>query len=217
MRRRTFLTAAAGAAGLALAGRMRGTVPARAAQAADQKTLIMAPNFVIRSLDPGHTLEPDVKWSFDRVINLKSNPAFFLANVDEVLAPAPETVVIRLKQPQPSIIPILSNGALGIMDSTLVATQGGDASPDAKTKDQAEAWLQSHSAGSGPFMIQSYTPTQELVLARNPSHWRGPATLDRVVLRRVPEASTQALQLARSDLDIGLSLGQANLPLLRRV
>ena len=44
-----------------------------------------------------------------------------------------------------------------------------------------------------------------------------PAKLDRVVLRRVPEASTQALQLARSDLDIGLSLGQANLPLLRRV
>jgi len=277
MRRRTFLTAAAGAAGLALAGRMRGAVPARAAPAADQKTLIMAPNFVIRSLDPGHTLEPDgemvthacydalvtfegadlstpkphlatswkvsdggrlytfalrpnvrfasgnpvtsadVKWSFDRVINLKSNPAFFLANVDEVLAPAPETVVVRLKQPQPSIIPILSNGALGVMDSKLVATQGGDASPDAKTKDQAEAWLQSHSAGSGPFMIQSYTPTQELVLARNPSHWRGPATLDRVVLRRVPEASTQALQLARSDLDIGLSLGQANLPLLRRV
>jgi hypothetical protein len=54
MRRRTFLTAAAGAAGLALAGRMRGAVPARAAPAADQKTLIMAPNFVIRSLDPGH-------------------------------------------------------------------------------------------------------------------------------------------------------------------
>ena len=58
MRRRTFLIAASGAAGLALAGRLRAT-PARAAPAADQKTLIMAPNFVIRSLDPGHTLEPD--------------------------------------------------------------------------------------------------------------------------------------------------------------
>src|SRR5437879_6006473 len=144
MRRRTFLIAASGAAGLALAGRLRAT-PARAAPAADQKTLIMAPNFVIRGLDPGHTLEPD--------------------------------------------------GEMGILAATLAPRQRGDASPDAKTKDQAEAWLQSHSAGSGPFMIQSYTPTQELVLARNPTHWRGPARLDRVVLRRVPEASTQALQL----------------------
>jgi len=277
MRRRTFLKAAGGAAGLVLAGRRSAATFVRAATAADQTTLIMAPNFVIRSLDPGHTLEPDgemvthacydalvtfdgadlstpkphlatswtvsdggrvytftlrpnvqfasgnpltsadVKWSFDRVIHLQSNPAFFLANVDDVQVPDPQTVVLRLKQPQPSIIPILSNGALGVMDSRLVADQGGDASPDAKTKDQAEAWLQSHSAGSGPFMIQSYTPTEELQLVRNPRHWRPPAQMDRIVLRRVPEASTQALQLARGDIDLALGLGQATLETLRRV
>ncbi|HYM69874.1 MAG TPA: ABC transporter substrate-binding protein, partial [bacterium] len=276
--RRTALKAAGGAAGFALAGGLRRDGRARAAAPANQATtLIMAPNFVIRSLDPGHTLEPDgemvthacydalvtfdgadlstpkphlaaswkvsgggrlytftlrqgvrfasgnpltsadVKWSFDRVMNLQSNPAFFLGNVDEVQAPDPQTVVLRLKTPQPSILPILSNGALGVMDTKLVTTQGGDASPDAKTKDHAEAWLQSHSAGSGPFMIQSYTPTQELVLARNPNHWRAPAKMDRIVLRNIPEPSTEALQLERGDLDLGVSLGQENLATLRRV
>jgi peptide/nickel transport system substrate-binding protein len=275
--RRTLLKGAGGAAGLAVAGRFGRDRAAVAATAPTPNTLIMAPNFVIRSLDPGHTLEPDgemvthacydalvtfdgadlstpkphvatswkvsgggrlytftlrqgirfasgnpltsadVKWSFDRVINLQSNPAFFLANVDEVQAPDPQTIVLRLKAPQPSILPILSNGALGIMDSKLVTSQGGDASVDAKTKDHAEMWLQSHSAGSGAFMIQSYTPTQELVLARNPNHWRAAAKMDRIVLRSVPEASTQALQLERGDLDLAMSLGQENLGTLRRV
>ncbi|HLJ61746.1 MAG TPA: ABC transporter substrate-binding protein [bacterium] len=275
--RRTLLKGTGGAAGLAVAGRLGRDRTAAAATAPTPNTLIMAPNFVIRSLDPGHTLEPDgemvthacydalvtfdgadlstpkphvatswkvsgggrlytftlrqgirfasgnpltsadVKWSFDRVINLQSNPAFFLANVDEVQAPDPQTIVLRLKAPQPSILPILSNGALGIMDSKLVTSQGGDASVDAKTKDHAEAWLQSHSAGSGAFMIQSYTPTQELVLARNPNHWRAPAKMDRIVLRSVPESSTQALQLERGDLDLAMSLGQENLATLRRL
>ncbi len=277
LRRRTLLRAAGAAAGIAVAGRAGTGTTARAAAPSGGTTLIMAPSFVIRSLDPGHTLEPDgemvthacydalitfdgadlstpkphlatswkvsgggrlytftlrpnvrfasgnlltsadVKWSFDRVMNLQSNPAFFLANVEEVQAPDPQTVVLRLRTPQPSIIPILSNGALGILDSKVAMAQGGDAGPDAKTKDHAEAWLQSHSAGSGPFMIQSYTPTQELVLVRNPNHWRAPAQMERVILRHVPEASTQALQLERGDLDVAMSLGQENLGVLRRV
>jgi peptide/nickel transport system substrate-binding protein len=277
LRRRTLLRAAGAAAGIAVAGRAGTGTTAHAAAPSGGATLIMAPSFVIRSLDPGHTLEPDgemvthacydalvtfdgadlstpkphlatswkvsgggrlytftlrpnvrfasgnpltsadVKWSFDRVMNLQSNPAFFLANVEEVQAPDPQTVVLRLRTPQPSIIPILSNGALGILDSKVAMTQGGDAGPDAKTKDHAEAWLQSHSAGSGPFMIQSYTPTQELVLVRNPNHWRAPAQMERIILRHVPEASTQALQLERGDLDVAMSLGQENLGVLRRV
>ncbi len=277
LRRRTLLRAAGAAAGIAVVGRAGAGDTAHAAAPSGGATLIMAPSFVIRSLDPGHTLEPDgemvthacydalvtfdgsdlstpkphlatswkvsgggrlytftlrpnvrfasgnpltsadVKWSFDRVMNLQSNPAFFLANVEEVQAPDPQTVVLRLRTPQPSIIPILSNGALGIVDSKVVMAQGGDAGPDAKTKDHAEAWLQSHSAGSGPFMIQSYTPTQELVLVRNPTHWRAPARMERILLRHVPEASTQALQLERGDLDVAMSLGQENLGTLRRV
>jgi len=274
--RRRLITAAGGLAAVAaMAGRLGGVRGARAAAAT--QALIMAPGFVIRSLDPGHTLEPDgemithacydalvtfngadlstprphiatgwkvsaggllytftlrrdvrfasgnpltsadVKWSFDRVINLQSNPAFFLANVDEVQAPDPYTVVLRLHTPQPSIIPILSNGALGIVDSKLVASQGGDSSPDAKTKDHAEAYLNAHSAGSGAFILDSYTPNQEVVLVRNPTHWRTRAAMDRVVLRSIPEAATQALQLERGDLDIALSMGQANLPTLMRV
>ena len=158
----------------------------------------------------------DVKWSFDRILNLKANTFFLLEGVAEVLAPDPRTVVIRTKAPQPSIVPILSHPGLGILDSKLVMEKGGDAGPDAKTKDQAESYLNGHSAGSGSFVLTSYTPGQELVLVRNPNYWRRPAALERIVVRHVPEPVTQALQVVRGDLDLATSIGQDQIAPLRR-
>lgn len=240
-------------------------------------TVVMAPSYVIRSLDPGRTLEPlgemithaaydalvtfagedlsnprphlatswtvtgggrlytfalrrdvrfasgnpltsaDVKWSFERVKNLKSNPAFFLDNVDAITAPDPYTVVLRLRDPQPSIVPILSNGALGIVDSKAAAAQGADAGPDANTRDRAEGYLNMHSLGSGAFILESHTPNQEVVMARNPRYWRGAPSVARVVIKNIPEASTQALGLERGDIDIATGLGLSNAETLSRV
>jgi peptide/nickel transport system substrate-binding protein len=159
----------------------------------------------------------DVKWSFERVINLKSNPAFFLDNVDAVTAPDPSTVVLHLREPQPAIIPILSNGALGIVDSKAAIAQGADAGPDAKDRDHAEGYLNAHSLGSGAFTLENHTPNQEAVLVRNPSHWRGQASVARVVIKNIPEASTQELGLERGDLDIATGLGLANAQTLSRI
>ena len=81
----------------------------------------------------------DVKWSLDRVRYVKSNPAFFLNSVEDIQAPDPFTVVLKLKAPNPALLPILSSSSLGAVDSKLVSGKGGDASPDAKDKDKAEA------------------------------------------------------------------------------
>ncbi|HEV2283145.1 MAG TPA: ABC transporter substrate-binding protein [bacterium] len=275
--RRTLVAAAAAGATAAAVGRLWRGGAALGAAALSRDTAVMAPSYVIRSLDPGHTLEPlgemichaaydalvtlngedlssprphvatswtvtgggrlytftlrrdirfasgnpltsaDVKWSFERVVNLKSNPAFFLDNVAAVTAPDPYTVVLRLRDPQPSIIPILSNGALGIVDSKAAAAQGADAGPDASSRDHAEGYLNSHSLGSGAYILESHTPNQEVVLVRNPRHWRGAPSIARVVIKNIPEASTQALGLERGDLDIATGLGLANAQTLARV
>lgn len=274
-RRELAGAAVAGAAATAV-GRLRHGRPVLAAPSS-RDTLVMAPSYVIRSLDPGRTLEPlgelichaaydalvalagedlstprphlatswtvtggarlytfalrrdvrfasgnpltsaDVKWSFERVMNLKSNPAFFLENVAAVTTPDPYAVVLRLREPQPSIIPILSNGALGILDSKAAAAQGADAGPDASSRDHAEGYLNAHSLGSGAFTLESHTPNQEVVLVRNPRHWRGAPSIARVVIKNIPEASTQALGLERGDLDIATGLGLSNAQTLGRV
>ena len=81
----------------------------------------------------------DVKWSFDRVRNLKSNPAFFLDSVEDIQTPDPLTVVLKLKAPNPALLPILSSSSLGRVDSKLVSQKGGDASPEAEGQGQGRA------------------------------------------------------------------------------
>ena len=157
----------------------------------------------------------DVKWSFDRVINLKSNPAFFLASVQEVQAPDPSTVVLKLKNKQVSMLAILSSPALSVIDSKLVQTKGGDASPNAKDNDKAENFLNSQSAGTGAYSMTSYTPDQEVVLVKNPNHWRGAPKMDRIVVRNITEPATQKLQLERGDVDIATALDQDQMKALK--
>ena len=149
----------------------------------------------------------DVKWSLDRQIAIKGNGAFLTADVQEVLAPDPLTVVLRLTEPQPAILSILTNGGLSVLDSKLVMTHGGDASPDASTKDTAEEYLNGNSAGTGAFILSSNTPNQEIVLTKNPMHWQGAPKFDRVVIRNILEQTTQELQIKRGDLDIATGIG----------
>jgi peptide/nickel transport system substrate-binding protein len=239
------------------------------------KTLVVGANFVIKSLDPGRTIETtsnmvnhsvydslvtfdgedlgtarpslatdwkvsdegktytfrlrrnvkftsgnaltsaDVKWSLDRVKHLKNNPAFFLNSVDEVLAPDASTVVLKLRAPNPALLSVLASSSLGVVDSKLVTQKGGDASADAKDKDKAESFLNSQSAGTGAFVLERYVPDQEVVLVKNPGHWRGAPKVDRIVIRNITEPATQKLQLERGDLDIATGLDQDQMKALR--
>src|SRR5512133_3423877 len=56
--------------------------------------------------------------------------------------------------------------------------------------------------------MQSYSPDQEVVLVKNPNHWRGAPKLDRIVVRNITEAATQKLQIQRGDVDIATALDQ---------
>ena len=87
-----------------------------------------------------------------------------------------------------------------VLDHRAAWERGGDSGPDASTKDRAENLLNTRSVGSGPFSIASYVPQQELVLVRNPNYWRGPAKIERVVIRNVLEPAVQALQLIKAAL-----------------
>ena len=184
---------------------------------ADARTFTFTLRPGVRFAGGNELTSADVKWTFDRILNLKANTIFLFDGVEAVDAPDPRTVVIHTKAPQLSLIPILSHPGLGILDSKVLMQNGGDAGPDAKTTDHAEPYLFQRSAGSGPFMIQSYTAGQELVLVRNPRFWGSPARLERIVIRDVPDPVTQALQVIRGDLDIASNIGPDQIPPLSRV
>jgi len=59
-------------------------------------------------------------------------------------------------------------------------------------------------AGTGPYMLESYTPDQEIVFTRFDDYWGGwqPGQYDKVLVQIVPEATTQQQMLEGGDVDL---------------
>jgi len=176
-------------------------------------TFTLQPDVTFASGNP--LTSTDVKWSFDRVRNLQSNPLFLVEKITAVEAPDPQTVVITLGSPYPGILPILASPSLGIIDSVLVSENGGTDAADAAETDTAEEFLNSQSAGSGPYKLTSYLPDQEVVLESNPNYWGEAPAFDRIVIRNITEAATQKLQLESGDIDIATGLSQDQVPTMQ--
>ena len=55
--------------------------------------------------------------------------------------------------------------------------------------------------GTGPFILDHWTPGEEIVLVRNDNYWQEPAKLERVVLQQVDEWSTRFAMIQAGDAD----------------
>ncbi|MGB7874345.1 MAG: ABC transporter substrate-binding protein [Anaerolineales bacterium] len=65
-------------------------------------------------------------------------------------------------------------------------------------------WNDGTSYGTGPYMVESYTPDQEIVFTRNESYWGGweEGQFDKVLVQIVTEATTQQQMLEGGDADL---------------
>jgi peptide/nickel transport system substrate-binding protein len=156
----------------------------------------------------------DVVFSFNRLKNLAGNPSFLAETIASVEAPDDKTVVLTLTQPDPAILAKLVFDAFSVVSQSEVEAQGGSADEDAATADSAEEWLNQNSAGSGPYVLESWEPTVETVLVRNENYWGEPPAIDRIIFRNIAEAATQKIQLEAGDIDIAMDLTADQLPSL---
>jgi peptide/nickel transport system substrate-binding protein len=157
----------------------------------------------------------DVVFSLVRSVTLAGNPSFLLAG-EKITAPTPETVVMTSATPNPALPYILPNPALGILESKVVRAHGGTDAADASTKDTAQAWLDGHSAGSGPYVLSSFSLTSQVVLQANPDYWGAKPAWSEVVIRNVP-ASVQAPDVLRGTNEISVDLAPSQARGLRGV
>ncbi|HLX21588.1 MAG TPA: ABC transporter substrate-binding protein [Gaiellaceae bacterium] len=150
----------------------------------------------------------DVVFSLKRLVNIKGNPAFLLAGVT-VKAAGPYTVVMTSTTPDTELPAILANPSTGIVNSKLVMAHGGTDAANASTADKAENWLNtpaSAGAGSGPYVLKSYSTTSQIVLAPNTKYW-GPKkpSFGTVVVRNMI-ATTQLINVQRGSHEIAIDL-----------
>lgn len=68
-------------------------------------------------------------------------------------------------------------------------------------------------AGTGPYMLESYTPDQEVVFTRFDDYWGGwtEGQYDKVVVSIVPEATTRQQMLEGGEVDLATALPVENL------
>lgn len=146
----------------------------------------------------------DVRFSFMRLKNLKDNPSFFMDDVKDVTVVDDHTVRVVLTAPNVAFLAVLAAVPTGILDSRTVMAKGGTDAPNAKDVDKATEWLNQNSAGSGPYVLKSWTKSVEVVMERNPHYWGPRPRFARVLFRHVKSGSTQREMLERGDVDVAM-------------
>lgn len=134
----------------------------------------------------------DAVFSLKRVQGLKGNPSFLLDGVT-IEKTGDDTLTLTSKEPNPALPFILPNPALSVVNQKVVEENGGSAD----TKDAAEAFLNKTSAGSGPYVLESFDAAAQVVLKANPEYTGEKPAHDRIVLRNV-EGPTQKLNVERA-------------------
>jgi peptide/nickel transport system substrate-binding protein len=144
----------------------------------------------------------DVKYSMDRCLNVGAVPttqlqAASITHTEQFVVVDDHT--FRVDMDKPDKIALL---AMGIPTSIIYHA---DAVRAHATKDDPWGvnWTRNNPAGGGAYRVASYTPGQEIVLARNEA-WRcgkKPA-IPRIIWRVVPSAGTRRALLERGDADL---------------
>ena len=151
----------------------------------------------------------DAAWSLQRVIKLEKTPVFLLSqlgwtkdNVDQMVTALDDsTLVVKIGVDfAPTLVYALLGSVVGsVVDSKVAMQHEVDG-------DMGNGWLKNNSAGSGAYIVKSWTPNDFVVLEANPNYRGGAAGLKRVVIQHIPEASAQRLALEKGDVDVAENL-----------
>jgi len=149
----------------------------------------------------------DVVYYFNLLRTVGSYASMFGDLIESVTASDKYTVTMVLSHPDPQFLRRISTYNGCIPDSeTLIAEAGEDV-------ESQMAWLASHEAGSGPFILEELT-TDRVRLVANPNYWRGRPNLDEVVLLTVPEPGNLKMLVERGDLSIAVGPARTDYPSL---
>jgi peptide/nickel transport system substrate-binding protein len=148
----------------------------------------------------------DVKFSIDRMINIKDQPSGYARTVDRIEIVDDKTIDVFTKDPNDPILTVLCSPQAGIVDSKVVAENGGSAALDADTADTATKWLNGNSAGSGPYQVKGWERNGQIVLEQNPNYWNGTPAYKRIVITHIPESGSQLLAVRRGEVDVAFNL-----------
>jgi peptide/nickel transport system substrate-binding protein len=148
----------------------------------------------------------DVKFSFDRLVNLKDNPAALAENLKSVEVIDEQTVKLVMNDKAQPLLNILISPNFAVLDAKTAQEHGATSAVGADTNDTASEWLNEHSIGTAPYQLDSWDRNSQIVLTANPNYWREQPAFPRVVIRHMGDSAAQLLALQRGDIEAALNL-----------
>ena len=120
----------------------------------------------------------------------------------ETVAVDEHTVEFKLSKTFGPFVSALT--AFRIVNSALVEANTAAEGMYGDNGDYGTGYLLTHSAGSGPYVISSFTVHDTMVLTKNANYWNGAvpaAAPDTVEIQELTEASTTKMLMSNGDLD----------------
>ena len=148
----------------------------------------------------------DVVFSIQRLQNYKGNPSFLADGIESVDAIDDDTVAFTLPAARPSFLSEITSAIFSVSNADVIMANGGTDAEDAAEADTAGAYLDSTSAGSGPYVLDFWEPQNRTELVRNENYWGEQPYFDRVIFVHMPEGATQKAALEAGDIDLAFDL-----------
>ena len=132
----------------------------------------------------------DVKATFERILD-EATGASARANylsIASIDTPDDYTVVFNLSEPDAPLLAALATTNAAIVDSADIAS--GDVATVAN--------------GTGPFMLENWTPDQTTTLKTNPNWWGAVPKIDGIEIRIIPDETSILAALRAGTIDFAL-------------
>ncbi|MCM2563311.1 ABC transporter substrate-binding protein [Lutimaribacter sp. EGI FJ00015] len=130
------------------------------------------------------------------IMTTKENHPFksMFAPVESIDTPDAHTAVINLSQPHPALLLALSPALAPIMPKHIYGDGQDVKSHPRNTTDVV---------GSGPFMLEEFTPAEATILKKNPDFFiEGRPKLDEIIIRIVKDPSSMLIAMENGDADM---------------
>ncbi|MCM3740363.1 glutathione ABC transporter substrate-binding protein [Oceanobacillus luteolus] len=150
-----------------------------------------------------------VKMNYDRLVDeeIASPRAFLVEAVESVEVVDELTIRINLEYPYAPLLANLAHSGAAIMSPNIIQEDyaqfedGGD----------ADSYINQNPVGTGPFVFESWTPGESVVLTRNDEYWGEPAKLDSVTFKVVSEQSARIAELETGVSHVADNIGPNNI------
>ncbi|MBV8564329.1 MAG: ABC transporter substrate-binding protein [Methylobacteriaceae bacterium] len=169
--------------------------------ATDGKTVTLTLRSGVKFSDGSPLTPQDVKWSLDRARDPKAGAWNFTLAAVDTIETGPDTVVLKLKHADPTLLP-----ALATFNAAILPQKQFEASSGSSMEEKAKAFAE-HPIGTGPFAFVSWKRGEVMKLKRNDYYWKMGEDgkplpyLDALEFPVIPDDSTRLLKLKAGEID----------------